>query len=194
MPVQQPEILDGRFAAMVPTRLMMWLRRRSWLGLSAAAISLGSFAACGPIGYVRNVTIGASDAVEAARQAGADQHSPYWWTRAVEYLHEARVEAAAADFEAADRYGEISIEAAHKAKVQALDIAAHPDHEFVPPKPDVKPPISPDLDRAHAEDNKPKYDAGDTGPKKKPSKKAKPKLAPADGADEAPPSKATVAP
>ena len=182
---------------------MMRLRRRAWHGLCAALITCGVSSACGPIGYVRHVTIGASDAVEAARQAGADKHSPYWWTRAVEYLHEARVEAAAADFEAADRYGQISMEAAHKAKVQALDIAAHPDHEFVPPKAEVtvKPPISPDLDRAHAEDDAGKYDAGDTAPKKKPGKKTKPKLAPADGADgssatddEAPPAKAPVTP
>jgi sRNA-binding protein len=82
--------------------------------------------ACGPIEYVGHVTFGASDKVEAARAADAAKWSPYWWTRAVEYLHKAKVEAAGANFEAANHFGRLSEEAAEHAREEALRRAADP--------------------------------------------------------------------
>jgi hypothetical protein len=82
--------------------------------------------ACGPIEYVNTVTRKADSAVEAARAADAPKWSPYWWTRAVEYLHQARVEAASADFQAANRFGRLAEEAARKAREEALRRAADP--------------------------------------------------------------------
>ncbi|MCA9675041.1 MAG: DUF4398 domain-containing protein [Kofleriaceae bacterium] len=83
--------------------------------------------ACGPIEYVNTVTRGASSAVEAARTANAAKWSPYWWTRAVEYLHQAREEAAYADFQAANRFGRLAEEAATKAREEALRRAGDPE-------------------------------------------------------------------
>jgi hypothetical protein len=71
--------------------------------------------ACGPVVYVSEVTRNASDAVDAARAAHADKYSPYYWTRATEYLHEAR--------EAANRYGRLATEAANQAVTES---AKHP--------------------------------------------------------------------
>lgn len=95
---------------------------RGWL----AALLLCVASACGPIEYVSHVTMGASDKVEAARAADAAKWSPYWWTRAVEYLHEARAQAAYANFEAANHYGRLSEEAATRAREEALRRAADP--------------------------------------------------------------------
>lgn len=83
--------------------------------LVAAALCAG----CGPIEYVNNVTLGATSKVEAARAAGADQASPYWWTRATTYLRQARIEAGAADYEAANRFGKLAGEAADEALAEA---------------------------------------------------------------------------
>jgi hypothetical protein len=81
-------------------------------------------AACGPVAYVGQVTIKADDAVEAARQAEADKYSPYYWTRATQYLHMAREVAAHADYQGANRFGRLATEAALKAKEEA-EAAAH---------------------------------------------------------------------
>ena len=83
-------------------------------------ILLLALGGCGPIAYYQQVTRGASDAVEAARAAEAEKLSPYWWTRAVEYLHQARALAARSDFQAANRFGRLSTEAAVKARDEAL--------------------------------------------------------------------------
>ena len=77
----------------------------------ALVVGLG----CGPIEYVNTVTRKADSAVEAARAVDAAKWSPYWWTRATQYLHQARVEAASADFQAANRFGRLAEEAAIKA-------------------------------------------------------------------------------
>jgi hypothetical protein len=84
-------------------------------------------AACGPIEYVNTVTRGADSAIEQARAANAAKWSPYYWTRAVEYLHEARVRGASADFQAANRFGRLAEEAAAKARDEALRRASDPD-------------------------------------------------------------------
>jgi hypothetical protein len=98
------------------------------------AAALAVLGACGPIGYVSNVR-GAATAVEEARVANAAKYAPYEWTRAVEYLRQARAEAAYADFEAANRFGRLAQEAAAKAKVDAIRRAADPRtmDEITPP-------------------------------------------------------------
>ncbi len=83
-------------------------------------------AACGPIAYVNEVTRRADDAVAEARHAEADKHAPYWWTRATQYLHKARENAARADFQGANRFGRLAAEAAEKAIVEAKDPSKRP--------------------------------------------------------------------
>lgn len=104
---------------------------RWWPVVVAAALAVG----CGPIEYVNQVTRGASTAVEEARAVNAARYAPYWWTRATEYLHQARVEAAAADFEAANRFGRLATQAAEQARTDAIRRAADPKlmDEITPP-------------------------------------------------------------
>lgn len=83
--------------------------------------------ACGPIEYVNQVTRRASAQVEAARAAGADKNAPYYYTRAVEYLHKAREEAADADYQAANRFGRLSEQAARRAQKVAIEHSRDPD-------------------------------------------------------------------
>lgn len=88
--------------------------------MRAIAWLLGlALAACGPIEYVNQVTRSAANAVDEARAANAEKLSPYFWTRAVEYLHQARVLAAHSDFQAANHFGRLSAEAAEKATEEA---------------------------------------------------------------------------
>ena len=104
----------------------------------ALACGLGlAGAACGPVGYVSGVTRGASVAVEEARALNAAKYAPYWWTRAVAYLDQAREEAARADWQAANRFGRLASEAADKAKADAIRRAADPRlmEEITPPPP-----------------------------------------------------------
>lgn len=115
----------------------------------AMGLLIAAAASCGPIEYVNTVTRGAGSAVDEARAANAAQWSPYWWTRAVEYLHQARVEAAAADFQAANRFGRLAEEAAIKARDEALVRAANPsaarELELSAPRPptDPRPGLAP---------------------------------------------------
>lgn len=96
-------------------------------GSIVLALAAAPAAGCGPIEYVNTVTRRADTAVEAARAANAPKWSPYWWTRATEYLHQARVEAASADFQAANRFGRLAEEAAVKAREEALRRASDPE-------------------------------------------------------------------
>ena len=89
-------------------------------------IALVVAAACGPVAYVHQVTMSADDAVEAARAAHAEKYSPYWWTRANQYLHMARVVAGHADYQGANRFGRLATEAALKAKDEADLFAKDP--------------------------------------------------------------------
>ena len=73
-----------------------------------------SLAACGPVTYIGEVRR-ASDAVDEAKVARAETLAPYWFTRATQYLHKAREVAAHADYQAANRFGRIATESAHKA-------------------------------------------------------------------------------
>ena len=96
------------------------MRARVLAMLTAGLVSgLAGLAACGPIAYVSDVTVNADNAVEAARAAQADKLAPYWWTRAKEYLHKARENAARADFQGANRFGRLAHEAAEKALEEA---------------------------------------------------------------------------
>jgi hypothetical protein len=80
-------------------------------------------ASCGPVAYIGQVTLKADDAVEAARVSEADKYSPYWWTRATQYLYMAREVAAHADYQGANHFGRLATEAAEKAKAEADDPA-----------------------------------------------------------------------
>jgi hypothetical protein len=101
--------------------------RRALRRLGLAAAFAVAAAACGPIEYVSGVTYGASNAVDTARAANAAKWSPYWWTRATEYLHKSREEAAYSNFQAANHFGRLAREAADKAREEALHRAADPD-------------------------------------------------------------------
>lgn len=106
-------------------------------------------AACGPIAYVNEVTRKASDSVEVARAAQADKYAPYYWTRATQYLHQAMVLAAHADFQGANRFGRLANEAAKQAAIDAREAAKDPSkrplelqNELAPAKgaePDAEP-------------------------------------------------------
>jgi hypothetical protein len=116
-----------------------------------AIVGLLLLGACGPIEYVNTVTRRADDAVEEARAANAAKWSPYWWTRAVEYLHQARAEAASADFQAANRFGRLAAEAAETARDEALRRASDPNAAKEievptgPPRPkDLAPAVDPE--------------------------------------------------
>lgn len=109
---------------------------------------VGALSACGPIAYVSQVTIRADDAVEAARAAEAEKYSPYWWTRAKEYLYMAREVAGHADYQGANHFGRLAEEAALKAKAEA---EAHPrtepaKTESIAPAKDPKTDIAPAKD------------------------------------------------
>ncbi len=101
------------------------------LVLSGAALS-----ACGPIEYINQVTRKASSEVDAAKAVKADKHAPYWYTLAVEYLHKAREEAAAADFQSANLFGRRSAKAARKARSVAIERAKDPSSAPVVPEAD----------------------------------------------------------
>lgn len=92
---------------------------RGWLLAILVAAS-----ACGPIVYVNDVTRRASTSVDEARAAQADKHSPYYWTRATQYLRQAKVLAAHADFQGANRFGRLATEAAEKATAEAQAASA----------------------------------------------------------------------
>ena len=99
-------------------------------------------AACGPIAYVNEVTRRASTRVDEARAAQADKYAPYWWTRATQYLHQARVKAARSDFQGANRFGRLATESADKAIEEAQVAEKDPSKrplELAPAKPTVAP-------------------------------------------------------
>lgn len=96
------------------------------MGPRVLVVLLAALTACGPIVYVNEVTRRAADAVEVARQAEADKYAPYHWTRATQYLHQARVKAARSDFQGANRFGRLASEAAEKAAEEAAIAAKDP--------------------------------------------------------------------
>jgi len=108
----------------------MLCRMRGVALLGSLAVAL--LASCGPIEYVNQVTRKASTEVSAARTAEADRYSPYHYTLAQEYLHKAREEAAAADFQAANRFGKRAQQAAAAAREEAVANAGKPIEQFYP--------------------------------------------------------------
>ena len=104
--------------------------------------------ACGPVAYVSQTTMQAQTAVDAARDAGADKYSPYWWTRAVVYLHMAREVAAHADYQGANHFGRLSSEAAEKAAEEADLAAKDPTKRPVNPTNELAPAKDKDQDSA----------------------------------------------
>jgi hypothetical protein len=99
---------------------------------------LACAAACGPVTYVGDVRR-ASELIEDARAADAARLAPYWWTRAVEYLHRAREVAARADFQGAHRFGELAASAASQAAADARIAAKDPSKRPRDLPPDVAP-------------------------------------------------------
>jgi len=103
-------------------------------------------AACGPVAYVGQVTLRADDEVTQARAAGAEKYSPYYWTRANEYLFMAREVAAHADFQGANKFGRLAEEAAVKAKAEALARQSEPAGSAAPASPTITPTVAPAKD------------------------------------------------
>ena len=99
--------------------------------------------ACGPVAYVSQVTIKADDALDDARAAGAEKYSPYYFTRATQYLRMAHEVAGRADFQGANRFGRLAEEAAIKAKAEAEAKRAAPDKESPTPAPKTTPTVAP---------------------------------------------------
>ncbi|MEJ7597160.1 MAG: DUF4398 domain-containing protein [Kofleriaceae bacterium] len=103
--------------------------------LLVVALALTVTASCGSIVYINDVTRTASSSVEAARAAEADKYSPYYWTRAEQYLLKARERAAHADFQAANRYGRLAAAAAQLAEQEAASARMNPTKQLAPAKP-----------------------------------------------------------
>ena len=106
---------------------------------------------CGPVGYISQVTFDADNAVAAARAANAEKYSPYWWTRAKEYLYMAREVAGHADYQGANHFGRLAEEAAIKAKAEAethprVEPAKEPAPDAIAPAKDPKTDIAPAKD------------------------------------------------
>jgi len=106
---------------------------------------------CGPVGYISQVTFEADNAVAAARAANAEKYSPYWWTRAKEYLYMAREVAGHADYQGANHFGRLAEEAAIKAKAEAethprVEPAKEPAPDAIAPAKDPKTDIAPAKD------------------------------------------------
>jgi outer membrane biosynthesis protein TonB len=104
----------------------------------------GALAGCGPIVYVSEVSRHASTAVDEARAAHADKYAPYWWTRATQYLEKAREVGAYADFQGANRFGELATEAATRATEEARIAARDPSKRPLDQPPDVAPAKTPE--------------------------------------------------
>jgi hypothetical protein len=97
---------------------------RTILTTCGVVLALAAGVACGPIEYLNQVSRRATTAVEQARAGQAEQHAPYEYYAAREYLHKAREEAGYADFEAAIEYGRKAEELARKASKLARERSA----------------------------------------------------------------------
>jgi hypothetical protein len=106
---------------------------RAWL------IALTLVSSCGPVSYIRQVPYGAGDKVDQARSRLAEKYSPYWWTRAVVYLHMAREVAAHADYQGASHFAQLSSEAADKAIAESEQATRDPSQRPLAPTPELAP-------------------------------------------------------
>jgi hypothetical protein len=110
---------------------------RAWvIALALASVGAGG---CGPIAYIRQVPYGAAEKVDRARAVDAEKYSPYWWTRAVVYLHMAREVAAHADYQGANHFGRMSSEAADRAVEESEAAARDPSKRPVNPTQELAP-------------------------------------------------------
>lgn len=89
--------------------------------------------ACGPIEYINQVTRKANSEVAAARSVDAETWAPYYFTLAVEYLEKAHEEASRADYQAANRFGRKSHDAAVRARDLAIERARKGEKPGPPP-------------------------------------------------------------
>lgn len=127
-------------------------------------LALGLLSACGPVAYINQVPRDAAHKVELARQLNAVKFSPYWWTRATEYLRMAREVAAHADFQGANRFGRLSSEAAAQAAAESEERARDPSK--MPHNP-MAPETAPAKDgTAPAKDDDKKTEKGGVAPAK----------------------------
>lgn len=77
--------------------------------------------ACGPVQSTAFL-IDAEVQLEAARTAGAAKYSPFEWTSAKLYLHQARVETGYSNYDVALEYAHKASDYARKAKQEAISI------------------------------------------------------------------------
>lgn len=87
--------------------------------LSIATFALLALAACGPLGYIKNVAKDASLAVSAAKASGAEELAPYEYWSAVTYLEQAKTMAAYSEYERSFDYGARAKQLADEAKRKA---------------------------------------------------------------------------
>lgn len=105
---------------------MMQAMRRVVLAIAFAS-------GCGPVAYINQVPRDAAQKVEQARALNAAKFSPYWWTRATEYLRMAREVASHADYQGANKFGRLSSEAAALAITESEERAKDPSKMPVNP-------------------------------------------------------------
>jgi len=91
-----------------------------------------ALAACGPISYIGE-SRQADKALALARAANAETYAPYWWWRAVTYLHEARLIAGYSDYQGATRFARLATDAASHAESEAILVAKDPSKGPIDP-------------------------------------------------------------
>jgi hypothetical protein len=70
---------------------------------------------CGPVQYLTQVSSRAAAGLAQAKEAGAEQAAPYEYTKAAEYYHKAREDAARSNYESAIDWGRRSQDCSRKA-------------------------------------------------------------------------------
>ena len=91
----------------------------------AALPLVAALAACGPVRSTSKL-IAADVELEAARAAGAQKAAVYEYTGAEAYLHEARVAAGYAQYQASADYAAKALKLAQEAKRKALAATGKP--------------------------------------------------------------------
>ena len=86
---------------------------------------VAALAACGPIRSTSSL-IAADVELEAARSAGAQKTAAYEYTAAETYLHQARVMAGAAQYQASQEYADKAFKFAQEAKKKAIASTGKP--------------------------------------------------------------------
>ncbi|HEY6106908.1 MAG TPA: hypothetical protein VIV59_13070 [Anaeromyxobacteraceae bacterium] len=86
---------------------------------------VAALVACGPIRSTRSL-IAADVELEAARAAGAQKTAVYEYTAAEAYLHQSRVVAGYAQYQASEEYADKALKFAQEAKKKALAATGKP--------------------------------------------------------------------